>query len=318
MPGTWIKWTKGLPNKPEVIRLAGLLRTTREAVVCRLMSFWEWCDDTIPTENVRPDGTGVIEMSPSAGDNAVTVDAIVGVSGFALALSTVGWAQFSGADLEIPNFGRHNGETAKTRARNSLNQKKIRDSRNGQVPPPIPPSPPHVTKMSPPGGDIFGDKTVTRGEEIREEEERTPQPPAKPGEMGAVEPPSAKKPRRPKTDMEGDPLFLRFWEHYPRKVDKPDASRAFSKLKVDESLLDRILTGIEKHKRSEQWQKGGGEYIKYPGPWLRARGWEDEPVIPSTNGRHPPEPIRIRHASDNPQLNLPNAPPMTFPKPPGV
>lgn len=72
------------------------------------------------------------------------------------------------------------------------------------------------------------------------------------------------------------PDFLAFWAAYPRKVAKGTAYRAWAKLKPDPSLLKAILKAIEKQKRTEQWQRDGGQYIPYPATWLNARRWEDE------------------------------------------
>ena len=48
-------------------------------------------------------------------------------------------------------------------------------------------------------------------------------------------------------------LFNRFWAEYPKKTAKQDAIRAWAKLKVDEALLQTILTALAQHKESPQW-----------------------------------------------------------------
>ncbi|HBR31932.1 MAG TPA: hypothetical protein DD733_07600 [Clostridiales bacterium] len=40
-----------------------------------------------------------------------------------------------------------------------------------------------------------------------------------------------------------------------------------------------MLNAIEAAKKSEQWQKDGGQFIPYPGSWLRDKGWEDEYTV---------------------------------------
>jgi hypothetical protein len=153
MAGDWIKWTVGLVEKLEVARMASDLKTSREVVACRLMRFWEWADANISDADVRPDGSAFVKMSPERGDNSATIDAIVGALGFADSLSSVSWLRFRDGGIELPNFGRHNGETAKTRARNAKNQGKKRGKKKD------------VTEMSPERGD----KKVTRVEKSREE-----------------------------------------------------------------------------------------------------------------------------------------------------
>ncbi|MCE9564938.1 MAG: hypothetical protein K8U57_23130 [Planctomycetes bacterium] len=102
------------------------------------------------------------------------------------------------------------------------------------------------------------------------------------------------KPKRSAPDA--CPMFAKFWEAYPNRVDKPAAMKAWGKLNVDDTMLADILAGLERYKAAKQeWQAW-----KHPGPWLNARRWEDEP--PRTVGP-PGEATRIKRASDNPMLN---------------
>lgn len=73
-----------------------------------------------------------------------------------------------------------------------------------------------------------------------------------------------------------DPGFDRFWEAYPKKVSKEDAVRAFNRIGVDDVLLGRILSAIQKQKRTAQWQEDGGRFVPYPATWLNGHRWEDE------------------------------------------
>lgn len=71
--------------------------------------------------------------------------------------------------------------------------------------------------------------------------------------------------------LNGD--FDAFWEAYPRKEGKQKAMAAFEKVDVG---LDVILAAIERHKKSTQWTKNGGEFIPHAATWLNGRRWEDE------------------------------------------
>lgn len=73
--------------------------------------------------------------------------------------------------------------------------------------------------------------------------------------------------------------FEIFWRAYPKKKNKGDAEKSFSKIKPNAALLERILAAILKLKRSNDWQKDGGQWIPYPASWLNAKGWEDEVVV---------------------------------------
>lgn len=79
--------------------------------------------------------------------------------------------------------------------------------------------------------------------------------------------------------------FERFWAAYPKKTAKQQAFKAFQGLKPDEALLTTILSSLERHKRSVQWTKDGGQYIPYPATWLNGRRWEDELQEVNKNGK---------------------------------
>jgi phage replication O-like protein O len=70
--------------------------------------------------------------------------------------------------------------------------------------------------------------------------------------------------------------FDAFWTVYPKKKNRGDAEKAWSKIKFGDGLLNKILTTIEKAKKSSDWKKDNGQFIPYPASWLNAKGWEDE------------------------------------------
>jgi len=72
-------------------------------------------------------------------------------------------------------------------------------------------------------------------------------------------------------DQETSKLFSRFWEAYPRHEAKEAAREAFTKLGVDEGLLETMITAIGKWKKTNQWKDEGGRYIPNPANWLRQR-----------------------------------------------
>jgi hypothetical protein len=76
--------------------------------------------------------------------------------------------------------------------------------------------------------------------------------------------------------------FERFWKCYPRKEGKEKARTAFGKVGVP---LETLLTAVEQHKKSEQWQKDGGKFIPHPATWLNGKRWEDEMNCTKTAGR---------------------------------
>lgn len=68
--------------------------------------------------------------------------------------------------------------------------------------------------------------------------------------------------------------FKKFWDLYPKRKSKAVAEKSWKK--IDPEDYDKIFSGVERAKSSEQWNKDGGRYIPYPASWLNARGWEDE------------------------------------------
>lgn len=103
MAGDWIKLQHVTPDKPEVFRMAIELGVTPEHVLGCLCRLWIWADQqTI-------DGHGVCVTG-------VTLNRITCHGGFSDALKNVGWLSGDELNFTLPNFERHNGETAKTRA----------------------------------------------------------------------------------------------------------------------------------------------------------------------------------------------------------
>lgn len=103
MAGDWIKVEHTTPDKPEVVKLAGILGIDQDAVVGKLLRLWIWADQQ------------------SVSGNAITVtnsflDRLVFCPGFAAGLVKVGWLNGRKGLLSIPNFDRHNGQSAKNRA----------------------------------------------------------------------------------------------------------------------------------------------------------------------------------------------------------
>ena len=90
--------------------------------------------------------------------------------------------------------------------------------------------------------------------------------------------------RSPFKSKRQEQLFDEFWAQYPKKRSKGQAERAWVKIKPDEQLFKAILNGLELAKTSVEWLKEGGQFIPYPGTWLRAKGWEDEYKEEAPNG----------------------------------
>lgn len=80
-------------------------------------------------------------------------------------------------------------------------------------------------------------------------------------------------------------LFQRWWQHYPKKIAKGDAEKAF-KAALKETPFDAILAGTRRY--ADQVRRDGTppKYVKYPAGWLRAKRWLDEDEV---DGRDDPD-----------------------------
>lgn len=85
-------------------------------------------------------------------------------------------------------------------------------------------------------------------------------------------------PKRRKPADAPAPGFDAFWEAYPRKDAKIRAATKWNSLSPDAELQAIILAALEKHKRSRQWLREGGEFIPLPSTWLNGRYWENQGV----------------------------------------
>jgi hypothetical protein len=106
MAGDWLKVEANTPDKPEVFEIATQLKVSPTDVFGRLFLVWRFFDQH------TQDGNAVNVTS-------AYLDHIAGVTGFADAMRCVGWlhgGESGNMGLRLPNFGRHNGKTAKARA----------------------------------------------------------------------------------------------------------------------------------------------------------------------------------------------------------
>lgn len=79
--------------------------------------------------------------------------------------------------------------------------------------------------------------------------------------------------------VEQQVLFDKFYSAYPKKAAKKSAINVWKKLNPDEELVNKMLSALERQKRSVQWQKDRGRFIPYPAKWLNENRWEDEETV---------------------------------------
>lgn len=84
------------------------------------------------------------------------------------------------------------------------------------------------------------------------------------------------QPCSPSASESAEEGFASFWEQYPKKVAKPQALKAWKKIKPAGQILADLMAALEKQKASADWLKDGGQFIPHPASWLNGRRWEDQ------------------------------------------
>jgi hypothetical protein len=139
MAGNWIKFDTSTSDKPEVWAIATALEIDPDAVVGKLLRVWAWFDDQTEKGNA-PIVTKAL------------LDRKVGVTGFVTEMINAGWMSETDGVLSVPNFDRHNGQTAKNRV---LTAKRVAAHKKGNA-----------------GGNAKGNAPIVTGALPKEEKRR--------------------------------------------------------------------------------------------------------------------------------------------------
>lgn len=127
MAGDWIKWSKGLTRKMEILQIAARLHVAPAHAAGVLMQLMEWVDENVSIFD--EDGNARVTLGPL---QPSTLDVTLGLAGFMESLAEIGWVKLDGDVLVFIHAGRHNGQTAKARAvtnrRVAKHREKINDS----------------------------------------------------------------------------------------------------------------------------------------------------------------------------------------------
>ncbi len=142
MAADWIKMRVDLPTHPKVVRIASACEADRLRVIGGLLSVWGLFD----AHSVD----GKLE-----GYTPKVMDETIGFPGFSEAMTAVGWLEFDGFSLWMPQFDEHNGQSAKKRAQDADRKRNDRNLSASEA-----------------------DKKRTREEKNREDKKNPPNPPA--------------------------------------------------------------------------------------------------------------------------------------------
>jgi hypothetical protein len=115
----WIKLETHTFDKVEVFSMAQELNLDPDSVVGKCARVWAWFDANT-TDGVTKSVTTAL------------LDRYCGVSGFSKAMVNVGWMVLEGGNLYLPNYDRHNSQTAKDRALGSVRAAKHRKNKELQ------------------------------------------------------------------------------------------------------------------------------------------------------------------------------------------
>ena len=77
--------------------------------------------------------------------------------------------------------------------------------------------------------------------------------------------------------------FNKFWNIYPKKIGKKEASKSWEKLNPDGELISQIMTALEQQKKTSQWNREEGRFIPLPATWLNQERWNDEIESPAVD-----------------------------------
>lgn len=141
----WLKIDHSTPEKPELFRLAHLLKIPIEQVLGHLLRVWIWVDQQAGAHgarnvdarvdaavDARVDGGVDADVDAVVDGDALHVDAVARISGFASAMCAVNWLVINAEKslLIFPNLKDYISESAKNRALSSRRQRRWRHNAN--------------------------------------------------------------------------------------------------------------------------------------------------------------------------------------------
>ena len=246
MANDWIKMRVDLPDDTDVEHMSDILGTDIPTVVGHLFIFWSYAD-----RNTRD---GVLASTDKAIDRRT-------IPGFAAALREVDWLAGEGRVLNVPNWSRHNDNSAKARALEAEAKRLRRCDKTKECPT----SPDTVSDNCP-------TERPTREEKRREEKKQDNK---SGGSVAGVSKKAADLPAG----------FVRWWSSYPGKRtekprclaiwtgSRPTVSGSKSKL---EGMADTICDAVKKQDAGQCHVYDGKHMWPNSSTWLYNQRWEDE------------------------------------------
>lgn len=120
MSGDWAKVELNTPDKPEIWQIADTLEIDPDAVFGKVFRVWAWFDEHTEDGN-----------APSVTKRLL--DRQVGVTGFCDSMLQAGWMSEKEGVISLPNFDKHNGNTAKKRANTNRRVSQYRENKGSKA-----------------------------------------------------------------------------------------------------------------------------------------------------------------------------------------
>ena len=225
MAGNWIKFDTSTSDKPEVWAMSESLGIDPDAVVGKLLRVWAWFDDQTEKGNA-PIVTRAL------------LDRKVGVTGFVTAMVEAGWMVEADGVLTLPNFDRHNGQTAKNRI---LTAKRVAAHKKGNA-----------------SGNAKGNAAIVTGALPKEEKSRSEKRDTKVSLSECFETWWSSYPKKASKGTAA--------KAYAKAIGK----FAGTTEEAAAALLDASLP------RFEELAKREVQFIPHAATWLNADGWTDD------------------------------------------
>lgn len=126
-------------------------------------------------------------------------------------------------------------------------------------------------------------KINSEEDELEEDQKDLPSPDGDGGLFPDLDPPQEKRKGAPTND-DLDAEFEAWWPHYPRKVGKQAAVRAYRAVRKAGAKPDVLVSAVQQHAARWKIQRTETRFIPHPATWLNGGRFEDDPVeaIPSS------------------------------------
>ena len=253
----WLEIHQSIKDHRKVLAAADILDISPVHLMGHIISFWLWALDNTPDGSLGAVSLKTIARAAQWDGNAEEFVVALTESGLVdrtdSGLFIHDWADYAGKLIDRRVADKERKRKTRAEAKQTAIPKDVRKMSNGQNE--------DVQKMS------F--VTVHNSTVQNTTEDNTIPKSAKRASGGGVV--SGKK----NSDKEPPKGFDRFWSVYPRKVGKKDAVKVWNQIKPDDNLIDQIVQGVERWKRSEQWTKDEGRFIPYPATFLRGERWNE-------------------------------------------